>query len=70
MHLCWRAAPCHCPSPAPAPPLACPCNNRAAIIPTLRRAFTSGRLAARKARVESVDGKTLSLSDGSKIEVR
>ncbi|PRW32555.1 flavo involved in K+ transport [Chlorella sorokiniana] len=34
----------------------------------LSRAFTSGQLAARKARVEKVDGKTLTLSDGSTIE--
>ena len=37
--------------------------------PPLRSAFTSGRLGARKARVKKVEGKTLTLSDGSTIEV-
>ena len=36
--------------------------------PPLCSAFTSGRLGARKARVEKVEGKALTLSDGSTIE--
>lgn len=36
----------------------------------LSAAFRSGKLAARAARIEAVDGKVLRLSDGSTLEVR
>ena len=38
--------------------------------PALRKAFKSGKLATRAARVESVSGNTLHLTDGTTLEVR